>query len=262
MSGHSKWAKIKHQKGVTDAKRGAMFTKLAKNITLAASEGGADSDTNFALRLAVNKAKAVNMPSDNIERAIKKAVGGDAKTSMQRVSYEGMIGNIGFIVDCQTDNINRTVAEVKRIIENHGAKMVNPGSVSWNFVEKGLINVKPEKIVKSTKFGVDDSYSPVKKEDAELDIMEIEGIEDIKEAEGQDESGNNYPYFEIFTDKSKLREIHTKVEQLGYHIDSLELMKLSKDLISVNEHEQEKIDNIIEALEENDDVDEIWTNIE
>ena len=202
------------------------------------------------------------MPSENIERAINKALGGDAKSNMQRVSYEAMVGTIGLIVDCQTDNVNRTVAEVKQIIEGHGAKMVNVGSVSWNFVEKGLINVRPEKKVKSTKFGVEDSFEPLKKENVELDLMEVEGIEDIIEAEGQDDSGIEYIYFEILTNKANFRDVHTKIDKLGYRVDSFELVKISKDLVKASEAEQERINKIVDALEENDDVDEIWNNIE
>jgi YebC/PmpR family DNA-binding regulatory protein len=263
MSGHSKWAKIKHKKGVKDIKKGAVYTKLARNITLAASEGGADLEMNFSLRLAISKAKAVNMPSDNIDRAIKKASGGDSKISMQKVSYEAMVGNVGLIVDCQTDNVNRSVAEVKKILENHGSKMANIGSVSWNFVEKGLINVRIEKIIKSTKFGVEDSFLPVQKEEAELELMEVEGVDDLKDAEGQDsEDSEPYPYIEIITEKHNLKTVYQKITELGFHVDAFELVKIPNDYVSVTEGEREKVENIIEALEESDDVDEIWTNME
>lgn len=262
MSGHSKWAKIKHQKGVTDAKRGLIFTKLAKNITLAAKEGGGDPTMNFTLRLAVAKAKAVNMPAENIDRAIKKGIGGDDKTVVQRTSYEAMLGNIGLIIDCQTDNVNRTVAEVKRVVENVGAKMVNPGSVSWNFEEKGLINVRCQKLIKSQKFGAEDSYENIKKDELELELMEIDGILDIEESDGEDDEGKSYKYLEVYTLKGSLKNISLEIEKRGYKVDSFEVIKVSKERIKITNDEKNKVENLIEVLEEIDDVNEIWTNIE
>ena len=261
MSGHSKWAKIKHQKGVTDAKRGLIFTKLAKNIALSAKEGGGDPSMNFTLRLAIAKAKAVNMPAENIDRAVKKGVGGDDKTVVQRTSYEAMVGNMGLIIDCQTDNVNRTVSEVKRVIENAGAKMVNPGSVSWNFEEKGLINVRTQKIAKATKFGAEDSFEDINKENLELELMEIDGVLDIEDTEGEDDENIPYNYLEVYTSKNDLKSVSTEIEKRGYRIDSFEVIKISKEKINISTEERNKIENLVEALEEIDDVNEIWTNI-
>ena len=255
MSGHSKWAKIKHQKGVTDAKRGLIFTKLAKNIALAAKEGGGDPGMNFTLRLAVSKAKSVNMPAENIDRAIKKGVGGNDKTVFQKVSYEAIIGNIGLIIDCQTDNVNRTVSEVKRVIENAGAKMVNPGSVSWNFEEKGLVMVKSQKVVKAKKFGAEDSFEDLNKDDLELNLMEINGILDIIEVEDENE-------LEVYVSKADLKNVSMEIEKKGYLVESFEVVKISKEKITATEEERNKVESIIELLEEIDDVNEIWTNLE
>jgi len=262
MSGHSKWAKIKHQKGVNDAKKGMIFTKLAKNITLAAKEGGGDLNMNFILRLAVSKAKDVNMPSENIERAIKKGVGGDEKSNVQRVSYEAMLGNVGLIVDCQTDNPNRTVAEVKHILEGNGAKMVGQGSISWNFEEKGIVTVRPQKVVKSEKYGAPDSFADVDRETLELELMDIEGVEDLEEGTGYDEENSqNYSTIEIYTNKTALKNVSTEVEKRGYRVETFSLIKLPKEKKVVSEEEGNKAQNLVELLEENDDVDEVWLNI-
>jgi len=261
MSGHSKWAKIKHQKGVNDAKRGMIFTKLAKNITLAAKEGGGDTDMNFTLRLAVSKAKAVNMPADNIERAIKKGTGGDSKLVFQRVSYEARVGSVSIIVDCQTDNVNRTVSEVKRILEAYGGKMVAPGGVSWNFEERGLVNVICQKVVKANKFGANDSYQAVNPEDLELILMEVAGVEDIKGSFMENEDGRIY-VLEVYVSKNNLKNVSLEIEKMGYKVESFELVKIAKEKVKVNEDEKNKIEKLIETLEENDDVNETWINME
>lgn len=262
MSGHSKWAKIKRQKGANDIKRGAIFTKLGRNIILATKEGGPDPDTNFALRLAIDKAKAVNMPSDNIDRSIKKAVGGDDKTSFQKMTYEAIASNgVLIIVDCQTDNTNRTVSEVKKILENTGAKIASIGSVSWQFNEFGLIIVKPAKLKKSEKYGTDDTYEPIDMESLEMELMEIEGISDIVESESEDEDENTFKVLEVYTDKSAFSKLHKEIEARQYQIISAELIKRAKDPVVLDDTTMEKIDRTVESLEEHDDVDAVWTNI-
>jgi len=255
MSGHSKWAKIKHQKGVNDAKKGAIFTKLAKNIALAAKEGGADINMNFTLRLAVTKAKIVNMPADNIERAIKKGMGDTDKTVFQKVSYEGILGSVGLIIDCHTNNVNRTVSEVKRILEGSGGKMSTIGSISWNFEEKGLIVIESAKIIKSTKFGAQDRYEPVDIGQSQLEIMEIPLIEDIK----ADEGGSST--IEILVGKTDLKKVSEEIEKMDFKIVSFELVKISKEKILASDSEKERVEDLIERLEENDDVEEVWTNL-
>lgn len=252
MSGHSKWAKIKHQKGANDAKRGALFTKLGRNITIAASEGGGDPDMNFTLRLAIDKARQANMPKDNIERAIKKGTGEIESGRLEKVSYEAY-GNdgIAMIVDCNTDNTNRTMPEVKKIIEGAGGKFADPGSVSWQFEEKGLVVVSPKKKVKSEKFGADDEYEDMDIDDLMLELMEIDGVEDIK---------RDGDILEVVTEKSNFMDVNNKIEAREVKIDSSELIKVAKDEINVSTEDQEKVLKLIDELEEHDDVDSVWVN--
>lgn len=259
MSGHSKWAKIKHQKGANDAKKGVLFTKLAKNITMAAKDGGGDIGMNFALRLAVEKAKAVNMPSDNIDRAIKKAVGGDEKTIVQKVSYEAMKGNIGVIIDCSTDNVNRTFSEVKNAVEDSGWKLASTGSVSWNFNEVGYISLLPQRRVKAIKFGAEDTYENLNIDELELELMDISGINDIEKVDN-DEDDMKFS-FDIYTDKVKLKEIVDSLELKSYRIQEAKLIKISKDELDVDDKIKEDYDNLFDRINDLDDVDEVWSNI-
>ena len=261
MSGHSKWAKIKRQKGANDVKKGAIFTKLGRNITLAAKEGGGDMDTNFALRIAVDKAKAVNMPSDNIERSIKKGIGGDDKSVFQKISYEAIVGGVAVLIDCQTDNTNRTVSEVKKILDMSGAKLASPGSINWQFCEKGLIVIRPEKLKKSEKFGGKDTYTPLSKEDVEMSLLDIEGIEDIEEDEYEDEEEGKFPVLLVTTSKNDFAKALKGIEKLEFRVVSFELIRKANDHISVDEATSEKLEKLIGNLEDHDDVDSVWTNI-
>jgi len=261
MSGHSKWAKIKRQKGANDVKKGAIFTKLGRNITLAAKEGGGDMDTNFALRIAVDKAKAVNMPSDNIDRSIKKGIGGDDKSVFQKISYEAIVAGVAVLIDCQTDNTNRTVSEVKKILEMSGAKLASPGSINWQFSEKGLIVIRPEKLKKSEKFGGKDTYTPLSKEDVEMALLDIEGIEDIEEDEYEDEEEGKFSVLLVTTSKNDFAKALKEIEKLEFRIVSFELIRKANDHISVDDSTSEKLEKLVTNLEDHDDVDAVWTNI-
>lgn len=254
MSGHSKWSKIKHKKGAKDAQRGKIFTKLAKDITLAAAEGGGDSSMNFSLRLVIDKAKQANMPKDNIDRAIKKGTGEIEGGQLTRVSYEGY-GPAGsaLIIDCTTDNTNRTSSEVRKLLEAGGGKWAQPNSVAWQFEEKGLIVVLPERKVKVEQFGKDDSYEKLDSEEVILEIMEIEGVEDVKESdEGE---------IEVFCSRSDLKKVNDAVENLKLRLESSELIKLAKDEVELDKDSGKKVEKLVEMLEEHDDVDSVWTNI-
>ena len=261
MSGHSKWAKIKRQKGANDVKKGAIFTKLGRNITLAAKEGGGDMDTNFALRIAVDKAKAVNMPSDNIDRSIKKGIGGDDKSVFQKISYEAIVAGVAVLIDCQTDNTNRTVSEVKKILEMSGAKLASPGSINWQFSEKGLIVIRPEKLKKSEKFGGKDTYTPLSKEDVEMALLDIEGIEDIEEDEYEDEEEGKFSVLLVTTSKNDFAKALKEIEELEFRIVSFELIRKANDHIAVDDSTSEKLEKLVTNLEDHDDVDAVWTNI-
>jgi len=263
MSGHSKWAKIKRAKGVKDTKRGALFTKIAKNITLAAAEAGGDIDMNFSLRLAVEKAKAANMPSDNISRAIKKGTGEGKKLNIQRVPYEATLqGSIGVIIDCQTDNTNRTVAEVRKIVEGAGGKFVPAGSVSWQFTEKGIITVVPAKLKKSEKYGKDDTYESVNTDEAELELLDIEGILDIENDELEQEDGTEAEVLVVITEKTNFAKVLKQIERLQFKVESAELVKMAKDKIKGSEGQVNAVQGLIDRLEDHDDVDAVWTNLE
>lgn len=259
MSGHSKWSKIKRQKGVKDVKRGELFTKAGKNITLAAKEGGGDPDTNFSLRLAIEKARTVNMPSKNIERAIKRGVGSEAKDSLQRISYEAFgHGNVNLIIDCHTDNTNRTISAVRKIIENFGGKMGGSGSIAWNFVERGLVIIHLLKIGKTEQFNKKGIETIVNSEEAQLELMDLEGVLDINEIEGE----NDKPLLEILTLKKDFAKILSTIEKNGYKIESAELVKISKEKISVEKSKKEKIEKLILELENHEDVENVWSNLD
>jgi len=262
MSGHSKWAKIKRQKGITDQKRGALFTKLGRNITMSVKEGGPDSDSNFSLRLAIDKAKIVNMPSDNIERAIKKASGVDEKITVQRTSYEAIAHNgVALIIDCQTDNTNRTVSEIKNILDKGGAKLASIGSISWQFNEIGYIELRPSKLKKSEKYGVEDKYLAVNIDELQMELMEIEGIIDISESKSEDEEGNRFKVLEIFTDKNSFVKVVKKLFSKQLQIISYELIKKAKDIVNIEPDYLKKIIGLVENLEELEDVYSVWLNI-
>jgi YebC/PmpR family DNA-binding regulatory protein len=155
MSGHSKWSTIKHKKAATDAKRGKLFTRLAREITIAAREGGGDANINFRLRLAVDKAKAANMPKDNIERAVKRGTGELKGEELAEVTYEGYAPNgVALLVQVLTDNRNRTVAEIRRILTRQGGALADAGAVAWQFDRKGYIGITPDGADEDTVFEV------------------------------------------------------------------------------------------------------------
>lgn len=262
MSGHSKWAKIKRQKGVNDVRRGNLFTKLAKNITLAAKEGGGDIGMNFTLRLAVDKAKVANMPSDNIQRAIDKGTGNNSEgITYHRVTYEALgPGGIVVLIDCQTDNTNRTVSEVRNIVETAGGKMASTGSVAWQFTERGLIIVGLSKVFPGQQFGKGDQIVPVQPSDAEAELFEIESIEDMNQIVWYiDES--EVDAFEVITAKEDFSRILKVVEEFNYKVLSAQLVKIPNEKIEIGDEKlMEKINEFVQNLEEHDDVDSVWVN--
>ena len=263
MSGHSKWAKIKRAKGATDSARGALFTKLSQAITIAAEEGGGDPNFNFTLRLAVDKAKEANMPSGNVERAIKKGTGELKSEKIERITYEGYGPfSVALLIDTQTDNSNRTVSDVRNTIEMLGGKLGSAGSVGWQFEEKGLVVVLPARLKHAEKYGQGDSYEPVDSSAVELEILEIDGVEDIREEKVEGEDGNKIDVLEIFCAKGDLAKVREGIEKLNLKIENAEIIKMAKDKIKLEDGQKEKINNIVEKLEELDDVVSVWTNAE
>lgn len=236
MSGHSKWSTIKRQKGVADAKRGQAFTKLSNAITLAVRQGGgvADPDSNFKLRLAIDRARSMNMPKDNIERAIDRATA-SSKDSFDEVMYEGFApGGVAIIVEAATDNKNRTTSEIKNLIEKNGGSMGNPGSVSYMFDRRGeLIVTKNEKTV-----------------DDIMDIALDEGLEDIEEDE----------VFYLYTSPENLMRVKNVIESNGYTIENAELVYKPSTTVSVPKDMLAKVEDLMNKIEEHDDVQKVYSN--
>jgi YebC/PmpR family DNA-binding regulatory protein len=237
MSGHSKWSTIKRKKGAEDAKRGKLFTRIARDIMLAARSSGGDPATNPALRLAVDKARAANMPKDNIERAIKKGTGELEGGELEQITYEAYAPfGVPVLVQCLTDNRNRALADVRRIFNKLGGNMAEAGSVSWMFDIKGYITIE------RTDQDPDEVF---------MTAVEA-GAEDV---EIGDES------FEIYTDATDLHTVVSALEEAGLKTDEAQLSQIPKNEIELGSDETVKIMNIIEALEELDDVDQVFSGL-
>jgi YebC/PmpR family DNA-binding regulatory protein len=238
MSGHSKWASIKHKKAVVDARRGQQFTKLARAITVAAREGGGDPDANATLANAIQKAKDASMPKDNIERAIAKGTGAGADASaIETVVYEGYgPGGVALLVEALTDNRNRTGAEIRHLFSKHGGSLGEPGSVSYLFAKRGIV------VVDSTRYSEDDL------------LVAIEaGAQDVAVDE---------EVFEIVAEPGDLSAVRAALEQAGIEIERAELTQQPSTRVLVDETTAPKLFRLIEALEDNDDVDAVHSNFD
>ena len=236
MSGHSKWATIRRKKGALDAKRGKLFTKLIKELTIAAREGGGDPSGNPRLRLAVDNAKAANMPADNIERAIKKATGELEGTTISELTYEGYgPGGIALLVEVATDNKNRTVAEVRHLFSKHGGNMGESGSVAWMFEKKGVISLPKQN----------------KSEDEVMEIVLNAGAEDLQT---EDE------FFEIQTDVESFEAVRKALLDNDLTLDNASLQWIAKNTVNVAGENAEKMMKLIEGLEDCDDVQNVFSN--
>lgn len=241
MSRHSKWSKIKRQKGLADVAKGKVFTKLGKAITIAAREKGADPNTNFGLRLAIDKAREANMPKDNVEKAIARGTGAGSDVSLiKEVVYEGYLpGGAAIMISALTDSHNRTTSNIKHILSKHGGNLGGIGSVAWMFEKKGIIRIKP-KAGKS-------------KEDAELELIDA-GADDIKEEDG---------IMVVYIRADKLQSGREAISELGYEVESAELEQVPKNFVKIeDEGAKSNIESIFEALDEDEDVSDFYTNIE
>lgn len=259
MSGHSKWAKIKRQKGANDAARGKIFAKLSKEITIAAQEGGGDPEMNFVLRMAVDKAKAANFPSDNIDKAIKKGTGElQDGTKIVKVLYEAYgPGGVGLLIRSQTDNSNRAITEIRQIVENNfGGKMAPEGSVSWQFEEKGSAVLESMQFVESEKYGKEGEYNPIDPENMELELMGVEGIEDI-EVIGEEDGITTY---DITISKDSYSSAIQAIQKLKYKIVESSLGYKPNQSVDLSSGDTGKLDNLVAQLEDSDEVDQVWTN--
>ncbi|HST54928.1 MAG TPA: YebC/PmpR family DNA-binding transcriptional regulator [Solirubrobacteraceae bacterium] len=238
MSGHSKWASIKHKKAIVDSRRGAQFTKLARAITVAAREGGGDPDANASLENAIQKAKAASMPKDNIERAIAKGTGegGDAD-AIESVLYEGYgPGGVALLVEAFTDNRNRTSADVRHMFSKHGGSLGEPGSVAYLFDKKGTI------VIDAAQYSEDD-----------LMVAVEAGAEDISADEG---------VFEVVTEPADFTPVRRALEEAGVQIESAEVAFRPSSLVPIGEAEAGRLMKLIDALEDNDDVGEVHANFD
>jgi YebC/PmpR family DNA-binding regulatory protein len=238
MAGHSKWAQIKHKKKVVDAKRGQLFTKLARAIQVAAREGGGDPAGNAALANAIQKAKDARMPKDNIERAIAKGTGADSETAaIENVVYEGYgPGGVAIMVEALTDNRNRTGAEVRHAFTSHGGNLGEPGSVAWTFEKKGEI------VADATRYSEDDLLIAI---DAGAEDVSLDG--DV---------------WEIVTAPTELAAVREALEQSGVEIDSAELAMRPTTRTPVDEAQIGSLMRLLEALEDHDDVQGVHANFD
>jgi YebC/PmpR family DNA-binding regulatory protein len=238
MAGHSKWASIKHKKKATDAKRGALFTKLTRAITVAAREGGGDPEGNPSLVLAIQKAKDASMPKDNIERAIAKGTGADQDAdAFEAIVYEGYgPGGVAVLVEALTDNRNRTSSDVRHAFSKHGGSLGEPGSVNWIFEKKGQI------VVDAARYGEDD-----------LMVAVDAGAEDVAE---------DGDVLEVVTGPTGLAAVRGALEQAGVEVQSAELVMRPTNRIEIDESQTASLMRLLDTLEDNDDVQDVHANFD
>lgn len=238
MSGHSKWSQIKRQKGAADAKRGQLFTKLGREITIAAREGGPDPDGNPRLRHAIQRARDASMPLENIERAIKRATGGGEAAALEEVIYEGYgPGGAAILVEALTDNRNRTVAEVRSVFTRAGGSLGESGCVAWMFESRGVITIeRPDR------------------DPDELGLLAIDaGAEDVRVEDG---------IVEVFTLPANLEAVRAALEQQGVRITAAEVTLVPKTTLALDDKQAAATLRLLEKLEELDDVQRVHTNLE
>lgn len=238
MAGHNKWSSIKHKKAKTDAQKGKAFSKVAREIVMAVKLGGEDQDMNPRLRLALQKAKEVNMPNDNIKRAIQKGAGGDSDANLEENVYEAYAPNgVALIITTLTDNKNRTIANIKAIINKGGGNMATPGAVSYMFDTKGLILFEP---------GIDEDTAMEVALGADADNFET--LEDGS--------------IEVVTDPGQLETVRKAFDEANLEYSTATITMLPNISAPVNEEQAEKIMSLIEKLDDDDDVQDVYTNME
>jgi YebC/PmpR family DNA-binding regulatory protein len=239
MSGHSKWSTIKRQKGANDAKRGALFTKVAREISVAARQGGGDPDANYRLRLAIEKARSVNMPADNIKRTIDKATGGGDAEQFEEIVYEGYgPGGVAVLVEAATDNRNRTAAEVRSIFTKTGGQLAGSGAVAWQFEPRGLIAVARD--------AVDADEVALAAIDAGAEDVDTEDPETI----------------EIYTSPGDLERIRQTLDGAGVRVDSAENTMVAKQTVELDSAKARQALRLVEMLEDLDDVQRVTANFD
>ena len=238
MSGHSKWATIKHKKAAVDARRGKVFTKLIRELTSAARMGGGDADSNPRLRTAVAAAKTANMPSDTIQRAIKKGTGELPGEVYEEITYEGYgAGGVAVLVDVLTDNKNRTVAEIRHLFTKHGGNLGETGCVAWMFARKGLITLNTSQL----------------DEDTLLELVLEAGGDDVK---------TEVDVYEIVTAPEAFEEVRSTLEQKGLTLDMAEVTMMPQNTVPVEGKQAEQVLRLMEALDDQDDVRKAHANFD
>jgi YebC/PmpR family DNA-binding regulatory protein len=236
MSGHSKWSTIKRQKGANDAKRGALFTKVAREISVAARQGGGDPDANYRLRLAIEKARSVNMPADNIKRTIEKATGGGEGEQYEEIVYEGYgPGGVAILVEAATDNRNRTAAEVRSIFTKAGGQLAGSGAVAWQFEPRGLITVA--------------SGDP-----DEVALVAIDA--------GASDVDTTVEPVEIYTEPADLEAVRKAIEGGGSTVEDAEIAMIAKQTVELDEARARQALRLVELLEDLDDVQRVTANFD
>jgi YebC/PmpR family DNA-binding regulatory protein len=238
MSGHSKWATIKHKKGAADKARGKLFAKLARQIEVTARAGGGDVDANPTLRTAVQKAKAAQMTNDAIDRAVKRGTGEGDTTNYESITYEGYApGGVAMLIEVLTDNRNRTGAEVRGVFTKLGGSMAEPGSVSWQFARRGVIEVAGS---------------------ADEDELMLAAIE-----AGADDVARDGDAWSVTTEPSKVYDVRQALESSGFTIENADTPLVSDNLVPISSAEEaRKVLRIVEAFEDNDDVQDVYSNFD
>ena len=238
MSGHSKWSTIKHKKAATDAKRGKLFTRLAREIAVAAREGGSSLDTNFNLRLAVDRAKSANMPKDNIERAVKRGTGELKGEELLELMYEGYAPHgVALLVKALTDNKNRTIAELRSVLNRQGGAMADAGAVSWQFDRQGYIGITPDGADEETIFEVA----------VEAGAADVVFSDDL---------------VEVYAAPEDFQAVRQALEDAGVPFETAELSMIPKTTMQLEERATLQVMGLIEALEELDDIQQVYSNLD
>jgi YebC/PmpR family DNA-binding regulatory protein len=237
MSGHSKWSTIKHKKAAEDARRGKLFTRLAREISVAAREGGGNPDFNFTLRLAIDKAKQANMPKENIERAIKRGTGELKGEELESIIYEAYAPHgIGLLIEVLTDNRNRSVADLRRVLTRQGGSMAEAGAVVWQFDRKGYIAIAPNGVDPETVF----------------EIAAEAGAEDVVISDDM---------IEVFAQPEDFQRVREALQDQGVSFETSELSMVPKNTLQLSDEHTMRVMTVITELEDLDDVQEIYSNL-
>lgn len=245
MAGHSKWANIKHRKAKVDAQKGKIFTKLGREIIVAARQGGADPNANFRLKIAIQKAKEANMPNDNIQRAIQRGVGGTEGANYEELVYEGYgPGGVAILIQAMTDNRNRTAGEIRHLFSKNGGNLGETGCVAWMFEQKGVIRIEPD---------IEAGEEPLDEEELMLQALEAGALDVTVEVDSA----------EIFTSPDELESVKQALVDMGYRIAFAEVTLVPQNTVEVTDKDQAvKLLKLMDALDDHDDIQGAFSNFD